>query len=106
MRNLACLLLLSSLIEQTRGYLLNPNARPAGGRLITTTKHRTGVDTLHNKRVRSSPSTTNFSQYRNEFKSRNALLELRAGATLAIPGFDPLNLFFSQHPFVAAFFVW
>lgn len=36
---------------------------------------------------------------------RRNTMELRAGASLAIPGLDPVNIFFSQNPFAAAFIV-
>lgn len=96
---LLLLLLLATQIIPTKAYA-NLKTGPAG----IATKHGAGI--LHKRSIHSAstvvPGASQFTQVTSERK----LLELRAGASLAIPGLDPVNLFFKKHPFAAAFLVW
>ena len=93
-------LLLLLFVTQAKAYA----NKITGGPGIMTRKHGAGI--LHKKSIHSAstvvPGASQFTQVTSERK----LLELRAGASLAIPGLDPVNLFFKKHPFAAAFLVW
>lgn len=100
MWSLTFLLLLCS---QIRGFTLNSLISPTETMLIGT---RHGDESYSKRRERQFPRTTYSPQsISNDLQSRKSLFELRAGGGLAIPGMDPINFFFSEYPFAAAFMV-
>jgi hypothetical protein len=101
MWSLTFLLLLCS---QIRGFTLNSLISPTETMMIGT---RHGDESYSKRRERQFPRTTYSPQsISNDSQSRKSLFELRAGGGLAIPGMDPINFFFSEYPFAAAFMVW
>lgn len=88
------------LCVQIKGFVLNSNTSPVG-ELIVGTK---GYDAPHHQSRRKFPESSSIPQLKTSFANQKRSIELRAGA-LAIHGLDPINLFFSQYPFAAAFMV-